>query len=844
MDGEKTYSLDEKYIISTSFPYYMIPGELWAKRIKTLALAGFNCVDIYLVWNYHELTENNWDFNGKRDIGVLLKLIAKHGMYAIIHPGPHARLLWDGTGIPPYLLAKMDASERSANNVVYEYLSSWYGKIMPIIAENQYLTDQAEGGKSKKRCSVIKISIEIAKGEFAQLNTSTINKLIQKFDFTIPFDICVVNLNNNSCTVPHSSVAALKMSLAQGYKHLVSENNTSGCCNDFFNTISCRIKDGNRQAALVASTAVINEDAIISPFGKVNELEFDESRLFRRFIEKSSFGEMIYNGKPSGNTVIAVNGENTAPDVIETAVLETPNGGALIACHNKGKEKTNVTVSEKSNNFPQKVPFSIPVIVPAGTCRFILKNFSLGNLGAIINIDYCTAGIAEIKMVGETLHLFLYTDDGCNSKICLNGERIINIKGNLKYFISPESKQITTIIDIEGSLRFEMNSIKIKIVALTYKAAVDVSDIDDKGIINCNSIGNDMYGNRYKEIEFTDKETKITINTEMPDLNYKAISEKSLKYLETNGIYRGFAFYEVSVSNKDIEKTGIYGIVIHKASDICSVYVNDMFVVTKTSFGKNIYAELDSHLRPQKDAYNIRVKTEIWGHSHSDCLDYPAFKPYALKGIGSISVITNRTKISKKCVVIPQKAGSCGIYLCGKTEVTLNDKTFYSDGNGYDYLDITPYVRAKSENEIEIWGETEGSIYFFEGVRGDDYKVANVETGDFALVNGEGQIAVLPFRIAGGENRFLTIRLKNCETLKGSLLKVKFLGSGIKLTAFVNGSESGRVWLGEQGFVFGTSDEIAMTGFAGSENEQFVLYAEGVSKYGGILESIEFVITG
>ena len=42
------------FIFSGSFHYFRVPRPLWADRFRKLKAAGFNCVETYVPWNWHE----------------------------------------------------------------------------------------------------------------------------------------------------------------------------------------------------------------------------------------------------------------------------------------------------------------------------------------------------------------------------------------------------------------------------------------------------------------------------------------------------------------------------------------------------------------------------------------------------------------------------------------------------------------------------------------------------------------------------------------------------------------------------------------------------------------------
>ena len=88
------------FIVSAGLEYARIPRELWRDRLLRLQRAGFNCVEIYTFWNYHEAQPGQFDFSGNRDIDTFLKLANSLGLYAIVRVGPYYCAEWDSGGYP------------------------------------------------------------------------------------------------------------------------------------------------------------------------------------------------------------------------------------------------------------------------------------------------------------------------------------------------------------------------------------------------------------------------------------------------------------------------------------------------------------------------------------------------------------------------------------------------------------------------------------------------------------------------------------------------------------------------------------------------------------------------
>src|SRR5580698_8955479 len=98
-------SIDGKdmVVFSGAFHYFRCPKELWADRFRKLKQAGFNAVETYVAWNYHEQTPpGGRDDFSKLDMTDLHDWLAmatdQFGLRVILRPGPYICAEWDGGG--------------------------------------------------------------------------------------------------------------------------------------------------------------------------------------------------------------------------------------------------------------------------------------------------------------------------------------------------------------------------------------------------------------------------------------------------------------------------------------------------------------------------------------------------------------------------------------------------------------------------------------------------------------------------------------------------------------------------------------------------------------------------
>jgi beta-galactosidase len=125
------------FIVSGSLHYSRIPRALWRDRLLRIKRAGFNTVQTYAFWNYHEPQEGKWNFTGDHDFEAFLKLIKELDLYAVVRPGPYVCAEWDSGGYPVWLRFKPGVRLREDNPQFIAAVDKWYDHILPIIARNQ-----------------------------------------------------------------------------------------------------------------------------------------------------------------------------------------------------------------------------------------------------------------------------------------------------------------------------------------------------------------------------------------------------------------------------------------------------------------------------------------------------------------------------------------------------------------------------------------------------------------------------------------------------------------------------------------------------------------------------------
>ena len=131
LNGKRTF------LASGGMEYCRVPRALWHDRLLRLKRAGFNCVEIYNMWNFHEPKKGQFDFAGDHDLDAFLKLVKAMDLYAIVRVGPYVCAEWDSGGYPVWLRFEPGVRVREDNPQFEAAVDRYWEKMIPIVAANQ-----------------------------------------------------------------------------------------------------------------------------------------------------------------------------------------------------------------------------------------------------------------------------------------------------------------------------------------------------------------------------------------------------------------------------------------------------------------------------------------------------------------------------------------------------------------------------------------------------------------------------------------------------------------------------------------------------------------------------------
>lgn len=157
--------------ISGSIHYSRVPSPYWEDRLKKMYLAGLNAVQVYVPWNFHELSPGKYNFEGDADLTQFLKIAQKQGLLVILRPGPYICAEWDFGGLPAWLLKNTSIALRSSDEAYLEAVDSWMSILLPKVKPLLY----QNGGP------IITVQVENEYGSYPACDYTYMKHLYQLF---------------------------------------------------------------------------------------------------------------------------------------------------------------------------------------------------------------------------------------------------------------------------------------------------------------------------------------------------------------------------------------------------------------------------------------------------------------------------------------------------------------------------------------------------------------------------------------------------------------------------------------------------------------------------------------
>lgn len=868
MLDEKGIYIDGKYqvLLASSLFYFRIPEERWDMRMKLLKTAGYNTIDVYLPWNYHETAPGVWNFRGNRDVAAFLRLAAENNLYVILRPGPYICSEWDGGALPAWLGAKKVAV-RQDDNEFLRLAGNWYEQVLPLVRPYQITENgtvicmQIENELDFFKCnspvsymeklsgrvkdSGIGIPLFYCCGQNDMLRGGGLTPGLYTA-YNVYGDAAQTGLEERALhlyttvqerkmpllvTETNREHSFLKRLLACGAKLLSPYNQTAGTTTDWYNGLT---NWGSDKEPLSLLTSDYDFQSMIGSAGEAGE-EFYQARLLAGLLLSLpvEMGEARPE-PPAGEWIISDGAANSA-----LAVLGTKRGKFLAVSNlgEAGEMKLHTGDGIFTLAMPAYYTKLLPVSLKLSAKEDIILCASSYELAYLMEAD----GLITAGFYGEGLF-----------------QALVSIKGK-KTLLS------CTPGDEAECLFFS----SLKLVAGTVRAMAmsHVPGLPDmSGAVEDQPVS---YG-----------VTKICrVSCGLPS---STEYETSVMPMEKLGQYRGVGCYRILL---EVDSH----VMIQDAGDIITIEGEG---VAETLFSRGGTLERIWH----KGEY--RICAEIWGHSNFDDIRCKSLRMSSLKGISNIIQVKSRQDISDNWLFeLDEQPVSewyffrhsgyntiMGIdaYIRASTPLrTVYDKwvtvsetdtshvlhfsaadcLIYVYVNGHyegtvikddPYLDISRYagssrIQITLRLERRYHSDKAGDVTLISGVKIPSCHYREVPIEELSM-NTEGECVKLPMPLSRGTHTLLKIPLK---AKKGKDIKVFFKGQDIKLTVIWNHRIVGRLILETQGFPVmkgGRSDVVCLCS-EWLEKEEPVIWCQSIGvnpvleevtvvEYGSVISSV------
>ncbi|QHW31262.1 hypothetical protein GZH47_10590 [Paenibacillus rhizovicinus] len=676
-------------ILCASLFYFRIPRALWRERMEQVKAFGYNAIDVYFPWNYHERAEGSWDFTGERDAEAFLQQAAEAGLWVVARPGPYICSEWDGGGLPAYLYAKPEMTIRSADPAYMAAVKKWYERIIPLLAKYELnrggtvLCVQIENELDFYDCpdpaayiaALRDLAIEggIESPLIACAGQGGLYEASGLVDGVVP--TCNFYPNDRDPAFEAKAASYERRLAEMDVPLMVTETNRSHFL--LRRLLSCGAKlvgpylqvsgtnfgftngTNNWGDPLAFMTSDYDFHGMISPEGHVRK-EAYEGRLMRRVIR--NYGNALAEAATApADGIASIDGGKPAGGSLLERQLELVGGGHLLFLANVGETAETVALRLRQQGeavIPQATRLqSIP-----SRCAILPVDVPLETWGAEGTLRYATAELSDVfRAAGRTVMVF-HAELGQEGEISLAlGQaatlleaRNMNANGvQAQTHAQEQAQDQAEAGEILLTFRAEAgrqaactlelaDGQTLVVIGLERQDALLLHGIEEDGSLAFEQ--EQAYDLEPHELNIGWSAQVLQPTESMSEASPTALVEA--EFLEEHGIYRGFAWYKAnSGAPADAD---VQGLLILQGSDAISLYADTAFIGTCTPGG-------GSRFLPSGGVggnCELTARVEIWGHTNFDDARLPGLRLDSMKGLRGITAVSGIQRLTSNWRVL------------------------------------------------------------------------------------------------------------------------------------------------------------------------------------------------
>ena len=622
LDGE------EQVLLCASLFYFRIPREVWAARLAQVRDSGYQVIDVYLPWNFHETSPGEWDFDGRRDVAAFLDLAHAAGLKVVARPGPYICSEWDGGALPAWLTLTEGLQVRQAEPQYLAEVGRWFDRVLPVLAERQH----GRGG------SVVAVQLENELDFFDTADRpayiTALRDMVLAHGITVPLVACAGQGDLTGATggvpgvvpafnfYPSDTSAFVEPEVrrytellaAQGLPLLVTETNRAHV------TLRRLLVSGARLLApyLQASGytfgyhpstgnwgdpgGFMSHDydfgGYLSPTGEARP-EMAQARALAGVVR--TLGTRL-----TRSVAVAAEGDysTVAPTSDSPSRLELDGGGSLLGLTNLGDEWSHATLPA-SGAAPE-----VALPLPPQSCTFVLRDlpldtFDLPGTLVLTTADLVAADSGGLRLVAACSGVVVLRAPAAEGGGADGEVALVELPAPAPG--APVHRTVTA-----GATSWSI------VVRHPDDSAADET-------VSTEAVSAETVS---AEPARAERVVRLDLPTRSGPTSRHDVAPSS----EAVGVHRGRTHYAADVAGAD-------ELLLEGAGDIVDLSLDGHALPSTARFGA-------TQVVPVADASHLDATVETWGHSNFDDVRLPGLRIGALRGLGAVWSVTGRWDVS------------------------------------------------------------------------------------------------------------------------------------------------------------------------------------------------------